>query len=161
MLAPVNKILYASDLEEGSRPAFRAAIKLCGGFKSEITYLHVMEPLSNSAQTIIDSIVDKADLKGLYDESLVNLTIKIEKRIKDFLNSELDESELLELGEIKSHIEEGVAWKTIIKVADDIDADVIVMGTRTSSSVGQFFTGSTANKVMLNSKRPLLIIPLV
>jgi nucleotide-binding universal stress UspA family protein len=34
------------------------------------------------------------------------------------------------------------------------------MGTRTHSAVGQFFSGSTANKVMLNTKRPLLIIPL-
>jgi hypothetical protein len=80
MLPRVNKILYASDIEKGSRPAFRA------GFKSEITYLHVMQPLSNSAQTIIDSIVDKADFKEIHDESLVNLTIKIEKRIQDFLN---------------------------------------------------------------------------
>lgn len=161
MLSRVNKILYASDLEDGSRPALRAAVNICGKFNSEITYLHVMEPLSNSAQTIINSLVDKAELKEVYEESLVNLNKKIDQRIQDFLKAELNESELLELGEIKSRIEEGVAWKTIIQVADDIDADVIVMGTRTSSSVGQFFTGSTANKVMLNSKRPLLIIPLL
>lgn len=161
MLPQVNKILYASDLEEGSRPALRAAINICGQYKSEITYLHVMEPLSNSAQTIIDSIIDKADLKGVYDDSLINLNNKIEQRIQKFLETELEESELKELGKIKTRMEEGVAWKTIIKVADEMDADVIVMGTRTSSSVGQFFTGSTANKVMLNSKRPLLIIPLL
>lgn len=161
MLPVVNKILYASDLEKGSRPALRAAVNICGKFNSEITYLHVMEPLSNSAQTIIDSIIDEGELKDIYEDSLVNLRSKIEQRVQEFLKAELNESELLEIGEIKSHIESGVAWKTIIKVADEIDADVIVMGTRTSSSVGQFFTGSTANKVMLNSKRPLLIIPLL
>lgn len=161
MLPKVNKILYASDIEEGSRPALRAAIRLCGWGKSEITYLHVMEPLSSSAQNLIDSIVNKANLQDVYDESLVHLTNKIEKRIQNFLESELSESEIAALGKIKSHIEEGIPWKTIVKVANEIDADVIVMGTRTSSSAGQFFTGSTANKVMLNAKRPLLIIPLL
>lgn len=160
MLSKVNKILYASDIGEGSRPALRAAVNLCGRYQSEITYLHVIEPLSSAVESRINDIIEEANLKQLYDESLVNLMRKIEKRVDDFLKSEMQESDVLKMTKIKSRIEEGVVWKTIVKVANEMDADLIVMGTRTSSSAGQFFTGSTANKVMLNSKRPLLIIPL-
>ncbi len=160
MLPKVNKILYASDIEKGSRPAFRAAVSLCGQYKSEITYLHVIEPLSDSAKNIIKSIVHDDDLNDMYQQSLVDLKEKLEQRIERFCQEELSGNECLQESQIKARIEEGVAWKTIIAVANDIDADVIVMGTRTHSTVGQFFTGSTANKVMINSKRPLLIIPL-
>lgn len=160
MLPYVNKILYASDIGIGSKPAFSAAINLCGRHKSEITYLHVIEPLTSSAKVIINSLVDSADLNDTIEEGLVNLHKKIEKRIHNYLKTELDEIDVLEFSDIKLRIEEGIVWKKIIDVAGEIDADVIVMGTRTSSSVGQFFTGSTANKVMLNSKKPLLIIPL-
>lgn len=161
MLPKVNKILYASDIEKGSRPAFRAAVSLCGHYKSEITYLHVMEPISESAKNIIKSIVhDDEGLSDMYEKSLGDLKAKLEHRIHRFCEEELSENEALNEGQIKARIEEGVAWQTIIDVANDIDADVIVMGTRTHSTVGQFFTGSTANKVMINSKRPLLIIPL-
>ena len=156
----INKILYASDIEKGSRPAFRAAMSLCGKYESEITYLHILEPLSSSAQNLIKNLVDTQDVEGIYQKSLINLKTKIETRISQFFDQEIEFHDTLDISKIKSRIEEGVAWETIIKVADDIDADVIVMGTRTHSAVGQFFSGSTANKVMLHTKRPLLIIPL-
>ena len=84
----------------------------------------------------------------------------MKKRITQFFDQEIEFHDTLSLDQVKAHIEEGVSWEAILKVADEIDADVIVMGTRTHSAVGQFFSGSTANKVMLNTKRPLLIIPL-
>lgn len=157
----VNKILYASDIEKGSRPAFRAAISLCGKYESEITYLHVIEPLSNSAQHLIKDLVDTQDINGLYQNSLVDLKNKIEKRISKFFEEEIEFHDCLDPSKVKARIIEGVAWETILEVANEIDADVIVMGTRTHSAMGQFLSGSTANKVMLNSKRPLLVIPLL
>lgn len=156
----VSKILYASDIEEGSRPAFRAAMSLCGKYESKITYLHVIEPLSSSAQNLIKELVDTKDTNGIYQSSLVNLKEKIEQRINQFFEQEIEFHDNLDTSKVESRIEEGVSWETIIKVADEIDADVIVMGTRTHSAMGQFFSGSTANKVMLNTKRPLLIIQL-
>jgi len=156
----INKILYASDIEKGSRPAFRAAMSLCGKYDSEITYLHVIEPLSSSAQNLIKGLVDTNDVDGIYQKSLTDLKAKMKKRITQFFDQEIEFHDTLSLDQVKAHIEEGVSWEAILKVADEIDADVIVMGTRTHSAVGQFFSGSTANKVMLNTKRPLLIIPL-
>ncbi|WP_428033341.1 universal stress protein [Amphritea sp.] len=160
MLPDVKKILYASDIDNGSRPAFRAAVSLCGHYHSQITYLHVIEPLSASAQSIVQTMINDETLNELHDQSLANLKVKIQERIERFCESELEQNEILAEGAINSRVEEGVPWKTILKVADEIDADVIVMGTRTHSAMGQFLLGSTANKVMHNSKRPVLIVPL-
>ena len=160
MLPDVKKILYASDIDKGSRPAFRAAVSLCGHYHSEITYLHVIEPLSASAQSIVQTMINDSDLNELHDQSLVNLKATIQERIERFCESELEQNEVLTEGAINSRVEEGTPWKSILRVADEIDADVIVMGTRTHSAMGQFLLGSTANKVMHNSKRPVLIVPL-
>ncbi|RTE65742.1 universal stress protein [Amphritea opalescens] len=160
MLPDVKKILYASDIDKGSRPAFRAAISLCGHYRSEITYLHVIEPLSASAQSIVETMINEHDLNELHDQSLKDLKAKIEQRIDRFCKTELEESELLTDGTLTSRVEEGTPWRTILRVADEIEADVIVMGTRTHSAMGQFLMGSTANKVMHHSKRPVLIVPL-
>jgi len=156
----INKILYASDIDKGSRPAFRAAVNLCGKFDSEITYLHILEPLSSSTKNIINNIVDTKDSEGIYQKSLGDLKLKISERIELFFEEEVEYHHGLSMDKVTSRIEEGVPWEVITQVAENIDADVIVMGTRTHSAVGQFFGGSTANKVMLNTKRPLLIIPL-
>jgi nucleotide-binding universal stress UspA family protein len=160
MLPDVKKILYASDIDKGSRPAFRAAVSLCGHYNSEITYLHIIEPLSASAKSVVETMMSEESLHEMHGEGLDNLKRKMEERIARFCETELEENEMLSEGSVLSRVEEGTPWKTILRVADDIDADVIVMGTRTHSAVGQFLLGSTANKVMQNSKRPILIVPL-
>ncbi|MBR9867412.1 MAG: universal stress protein [Oceanospirillales bacterium] len=160
MLPQVKKILYASDIEKGSRPAFRSAVSLCGHYHSEITYLHVIEPLSASAQNMVRTIMNDHDLNELHDQSIANLRQKMHQRLELFYASELEENEQLSKGQVTARVEEGLPWKTILSVADEIDADVIVMGCRTHSAVGQFFLGSTANKVIHHSKRPVLIVPL-
>ncbi|BBB26112.1 universal stress protein [Amphritea japonica] len=160
MLPDVKKILYASDIDKGSRPAFRAAVSLCGHYNSEITYLHIIEPLSASAQSVVETMMNDESLHEMHTQGLENLKRKMEDRIARFCETELEENEMLSEGSVQSRVEEGTPWKTILRVADDIDADVIVMGTRTHSAVGQFLLGSTANKVMQNSKRPILIVPL-
>lgn len=160
MLPDVNKILYASDIESGSRPAFRAAVSLCGHYDAEITFLHVIEPLSASAQSIVKTMMNDDSLMEMHDESLQNLHDKLKERIQFFCNSELDESEKPKEHQLVARVEEGAPDKVILKVAEDIDADVIVMGSRTHSAVGQFLLGSTANKVMHQSQRPVLIVPL-
>ncbi|MEH6579698.1 MAG: universal stress protein [Amphritea sp.] len=160
MLPDVKKILYASDIDQGSRPAFRAAVSLCGHYNSEITFLHVLEPLSASAQSIVNTMMNDESLHELHDQSLVNVRNKLMDRVQRFCETELEENEMLAEGQVVARVEEGTPWKVIMEVADDIDADVIVMGTRTHSSVGQFLLGSTANKVMHHAKRPVLIVPL-
>jgi len=161
MLPGVKKILYASDIEKGSRPAFRAAVSLCGHYNSEITYLHVIEQMSSSAESLIhDMMTMDESLHDLQEQGLINLRNKLQTRIEQFCATELDESEVLSEGQLKTLIREGKPWKEIVKAADEIDADVIVMGIRAHSGVGHFLLSSTANKVMNNSKRPVLVVPL-
>lgn len=161
MLPAVKKILYASDIEKGSRPAFRAAVSLCGHYHSEITYLHVIEQMSASAENLIKNMASQDDsLQDLQAKSLDNLKQKLQERVDRFCATELEENEMLSEGQVNTMIREGKPWKEILKVADEIDADVIVMGIRSHSSVGQFLLGSTSNKVMNNSKRPVLMVPL-
>ncbi|WP_417228059.1 universal stress protein [Amphritea sp.] len=160
MLPKIKKILYASDIEKGSRPALRSAISLCGQEQSEIIYLHVIEPLSASTQSVVKSIINEHDLNELHDQSIENLKRTMQTRLERFYVAEIEAHEHLEPQNITARVEEGQPWKVILKVAEEIEADVIVMGTRTHSAVGEFLLGSTANKVIHHSKRPVLIVPL-
>lgn len=160
MLPDVKTILYASDIEEGSRPAFRAAVSMAGHYDAKITFLHVIEPLSASARNILKTMMNDASLNEMHDSSVENLKNKLVSRIECFCETELDSSEAMKEGQIIPRVEEGTADRVILKVANEIGADLIVMGTRTHSSVGQFLLGSTANRVMHHTQKPVLIIPL-
>jgi nucleotide-binding universal stress UspA family protein len=161
MLPDVKKILYVSDLESGSRPAFRAAVSLCGHYaESQITYLHVIESLSASARSVLGNMMEKKEMDELLKKSVEQLSEKIRERIERFCADELEEHEVLSLKNITARVEEGTPWRTILKVADEIEADVIVMGTRKHSSIGQLLLGSTAAKTLSHSRRPVLVVPL-
>jgi nucleotide-binding universal stress UspA family protein len=54
---------------------------------------------------------------------------------------------------------EGKVWRTIVDVADEIDARAIVVGTRGHAGLQSLMIGSVANGVVHHSDRPVLVIP--
>jgi nucleotide-binding universal stress UspA family protein len=57
-------------------------------------------------------------------------------------------------------IEKGNVEETILNTAQQMNVDMIVMGTRTHSALAKMFMGSSAQRVMQHSDRPVLIVPL-
>jgi nucleotide-binding universal stress UspA family protein len=56
-------------------------------------------------------------------------------------------------------IQDGEIAAVILAVASDIDADVIVLGTRGRGGVKSLILGSVSNAVVHHADRPVLIIP--
>jgi nucleotide-binding universal stress UspA family protein len=50
-------------------------------------------------------------------------------------------------------------WAGIVDVADEIDAAVIVLGTRGLEPAGELLEGSVSHQVAQHSRRPVLIVP--
>lgn len=56
-------------------------------------------------------------------------------------------------------IEEGVPRHAIVSYADEVDADVIVVGKRGSEDVANDLLGSTAEYVVRNASVPVVTVP--
>ncbi len=50
-------------------------------------------------------------------------------------------------------------WQGIVDVADEIDAAVIVIGSRGLRGLREFASGSVSHEVAVHANRPVLIIP--
>lgn len=160
MLSDFRKILYVSDMDEGSRPAFRAAVSLCNHYDSRITYLHVIELVSSTTRGVLSNMMEKEDIEGFLQQGITKLKEKAQARIVSFCEQELEGNEKLEIDQVEVLVDEGTPWKVIIQVADEMEADVIVMGTRKKSTLGQLLLGSTAAKTLSYSKCPVMVVPL-
>jgi nucleotide-binding universal stress UspA family protein len=50
-------------------------------------------------------------------------------------------------------------WQTILEAADDVDAELIVIGTRGATAVQSNLLGSVSNAVAHHSDRPVVVVP--
>lgn len=61
------------------------------------------------------------------------------------------------------HAEPHIAWsrhpaRAIVRTADELDADVIVMATHGRAGVGRLIAGSQTEKVIRRTSRPVLVV---
>jgi len=152
MIPKIKRVLYATDLSENSMYAFRYAVNTAEKHDAEMIVLHVIEemPAAVRAYTI------ERDLAGLKKGTMEELN----HRLDEFCKSELRERPEC-LKRIKgTKIVEGYPAEVILKVADEQNCDVIIMGTHGKGIITHTFLGSVAERVLRRSRKPVFIIPL-
>lgn len=58
---------------------------------------------------------------------------------------------------IVGHVAAGPAWREIVQIAIDVDASLVVVGTRPRGALGQLLLGSVAQTVVQRSPVPVLV----
>jgi nucleotide-binding universal stress UspA family protein len=59
----------------------------------------------------------------------------------------------------EGRLEEGKPWRVIRRVADELDADPIVMGARGLGRMEALLLGSVSSAVVFHARRPVLVVP--
>jgi nucleotide-binding universal stress UspA family protein len=136
-------LLVAVDFSAGSRRALDMALALCP--KGEVTALHVVDT-EFAARVEAHGVAASADVIG-----------KLRTRAGE---------EFGWLAQERQHhrfdtmIVEGFPFVEIIKIAKDLEVDMIAMGMhRANFRVDELLFGSTAEKVLRASHCPVLCVP--
>jgi len=157
MLPKMQTILYSTDFGEKSVQAFRMAASMGQQYGARIVLLHVMEQVSEGVQHMISGMLPKNELTKLHHEARESVLKSLNEQWDALAAAELsDAGERHEL-----RVEQGEPAHTILKVADEIDADLLVIGTHSHSHVGEWLLGSVAYRLMHTTRRPVLLVPLV
>jgi len=62
--------------------------------------------------------------------------------------------------DVRPHLAEGEPRRAILKTADEVEADLIVLGSRGLSGLREFFLGSVSHKVLKHARASVLVVPL-
>lgn len=144
----MKTILFPTDFSEHSKNAFMYALHLAEKFEAEILLFHMYQ----------QAIVDEAFVPVELIEAL--LAQKKTEAIKHFeayeqqVQAELGKSVL-----IRHQLEEGAAVPGIIELAEEVQPDMIVMGTLGAKSLAEKILGSVATQVINKAECPVLAIP--
>ena len=153
MLTAINTILYATDLSPEAEPALSMAKSLADKYQAEVIFLNVVEPINPSlyawGQMDSWSEIEKATRN--------RSQMTLEQQASHFS----DENSLVDSSVPRPSVKviSGHVAKSIVDCSDDINADLIVMGSNSHSAISEILLGSVADKVMRLSKRPVLLVP--
>ena len=160
MLPHYDKILVTTDFTENSDHAFRHAVMLARQNDAKIYLLHVLPLVDSSMRSYLSSVLGENKLEELEDSNMEKARISMTKELDEFAKTELKDYPEDYARFAGAEVAAGHPVVKILEIADRLDADVVVMGTHGKGPLEHVFLGSTAEKVLKKSPRPVFVIPL-
>jgi len=154
-LPDIKTILYTTSMGKHNRPVFRQALKMASVYNAKVVMLHVVEPIGETGQALIQNYLPKDLIKKMHDDGLDNIKATMKERVIKFYEDEMEKLDDQPGLVIEQIVGEGNRSDEIVDVAKEITADLIVMGSH--NSLGR--SSSTTRQVIKYSGRPVLVIP--
>lgn len=160
MLPKIKNILYATDLSENARHAYKYAASLAQQYDGRITILHVIERPSAETFFQIQGFVGEEKWNKLQEKNQADFVSTIKGRLSNFCDEISSEMDACTFQVDKIIVKEGIAADEILLQAELNDADTIVMGTRGFGRFKEALMGGTARRVVRKSIIPVMVIRL-
>jgi nucleotide-binding universal stress UspA family protein len=143
----VQNILIPYDFSETAALALDHAVFMAKLCKAKITLLHVIETYSFTSA-----------ISNAFSKSQSEFESKIEETTKEKLKGIAEGIHKKSAIQVNYVAEVGSIYKQIIKAANDIHANMIIMGTHGASGVSEFLLGSNAYKIVSGSPCPVITV---
>ena len=141
----IRRILVPVDFSSTSNKAFLFAREMVDCWEGELHLVHVLDTdfLSGAVHIVIEPL----------DESVAKWKKRAEEKMKAVYTKEGTKEPA---GKI--HIRKGKPNEEILKIADELEVDMIVLGSHGRKGLERAIFGSVAERVTRMSKVPILII---
>jgi nucleotide-binding universal stress UspA family protein len=141
----VQRILAPTDFSPGAEPALQWATSLGAAFGAELVILTVLD-------------LSLAGVPGLPTEfAAMPAAAELISRLRAETKTEMAKV-AAEYPKAKTIVREGVPRTSIVDVAREVGADLIVMGTHGRTGLAHIFFGSVAEYVVRHSQIPVLTV---
>jgi len=152
----MRKILIALDYDPSAQKVAESGALLAKTMDAEIILLHV---ISDPDYYFSVDHIKIMGFAGHLDTSIKpeKINIKPDKLSQEFLNKS---KEYLGNTNIETLVKEGDSAGLILKTAQEVKAYLIIMGSHSRKWFSNIAIGSVTEQVLMNSKIPLVIIPI-
>ena len=157
MIPKIRNILYATDLSENSAYAFRYAVNSAQKHDAKIHILHVLEEIKTN---ILAAYYELEKLQEMREKGKEEVKDRIQKRLETFCQRELMKDPECRDLVASTEVVEGDPAAEILRKADELGVDLVIMGTHGKGLLEHAFLGSVAEKVLHRIKVPVLTIPI-
>jgi nucleotide-binding universal stress UspA family protein len=160
MIPKIQTVLYATDLSKNSAYAFRYAVNTARQHDAKIHLLYVIEPLSPQDEALVLVYIKQEEIDRRRKDAKESLRQRIEERLKQFAERELKEDPETLNRVVGIHVVEGDPATEILNMLDELNCDIVIMGTHGKGAIRHAFLGSVSEKVLRRIRKPVYVIPL-
>jgi nucleotide-binding universal stress UspA family protein len=160
MIPRIKKILYATDLSKNSAYAFRYAVNSAQKHDAKIHILHVMEALPSAAEGLITQFIGEEKIRQVRKGMEEDMLGRIRERLRQFAERELKGDPKTLKKVVSIDVVTGSPAAEILRKTEELDADVVILGTHGKGVIGHAFLGSVSEQVLHRIRKPVFIIPL-
>lgn len=140
-----KKVLYPTDFSDVARKALAYIDHLKNSGVEEVVIVHVID--SRNFDALASHMpLDFSRIKQVWEERAAENMKGIEEELK------------AQGYRVKSRVEMGSPFREILRVADEENVSIIVVGSHGKSNLADMFLGSVSEKVIRHSMKPVLVV---
>jgi nucleotide-binding universal stress UspA family protein len=143
----LKRILFATDFCQSSTEDFDFALDLATGVNSGLIIAHVIQKRPPVT-------FETPDVAALFDAERRRVLQETRARFEKIKSAAIDRHVAVE-----TVVAEGIPAEAILRVADEHEADVIVLGIRKKGRLERALLGTTAERVVREAHVPVLSVP--
>ncbi len=151
----IEKVLIALDYSPTAKMVAEAGYSLAFNLDAKVVLLHIIAErvyytsADYSPITGFTGFMNMSEMQLDSTEAIINMGLHYLDSARKHLGDE----------NIKTIIREGEVAEAILETADEIQAQVIVMGLHSQKWLEKLIMGSVTEKVLQNTSLPLFVIP--
>ncbi len=143
----LKRLLVSCDLSPKSAHLARFAFDLAGAFNASVHLLHAIEaPLSEE--------LAGTGTAASYGEAERALKARLEQRLRALVPEDAKAD-----GGATPHLVPGIPEEALLTVAENIRADMILVGVRSHTAMEKLFIGSTTEAALRGASCPVITVP--
>lgn len=139
----MNRLLIATDGSPAADAAVQAGVQLASEQKGGVVFLHVVDAVEVVAPAFGPIIVNPVEEGDPDDDETLSAAAEV-ARAHDV--------------PFELRLIDGFDYETILATADEIDAELIVLGSNRHGALATTFLGSVSKEVLKRARRPVLVV---
>jgi nucleotide-binding universal stress UspA family protein len=139
----MNRLLIATDGSPAADAAVQAGVQLAAEQKAGVVFLHVIDAIDVVAPAFGPIVVHPVEESNTADDEILSAAAEV-ARTHDV--------------PFELKLVAGFDYETILTTADEIEAELIVIGSNRHGSLGTTFFGSVSKELLEHARRPVLVI---
>jgi nucleotide-binding universal stress UspA family protein len=147
-MLPLKRILVPTDFSEPAKEAFKDAVELAQHFSAQLLMVHIVPPVPVPYQPMV-SPSPAFDITS-YLQDLVKIS---KDSLQDYVNKHVPRGVPATVS-----VAAGDPAYEILRLAKELEADIIVIATHGHGGWRHFLFGSVAEKVVRQAECPVLVV---